>query len=228
MAPHNRHAGIYCYFTRPDSKSLRAVFGGKSDSVEIERVARDLNRTVLGPLMRVPRPTARRRPIDPRARAAPRAPAVAAPPTARAPMPSAPLVRRAPAAGKKVKDTFDFAKWNTARVGLPTSAASSFKSRFEKAIPGQDQDAIIAKGAAADSTGLMESETGASGLEKPANASKLIEHEKSLRKFRFWAGPAGGVIGRVRSLFGGLYARVIDTVGRRKAKVAEKFKTFKF
>ncbi|MGR2653416.1 hypothetical protein ACUX44_26200, partial [Salmonella enterica] len=49
-----------------------------------------------------------------------------------------------------------------------------------------------------------------------------------IRKFQFWSGIKGGLVGRLRSIFGGLFVRVVEVAAKVKLKVQEKLKNFQF
>ena len=218
LAKHPNLAGIWVYFMRPDDASLKTAFGRKVETVEIQTVGKKL-KTVLDDLAKPPQATKAPKAVKPR-----RLPASASVRVARA----APAVRRQPSKTTSSDTSFDFARWNETRVGKAKPDGTSFKEVFEAKFPEPEQEAVIFKGGAAESITELQDLYGGLGLEKPAMATEMITGAAEIRKFRFWAGADGWVIGRLRSIFGGLFVKVVLTAQKIRDKISDKLKSFSF
>lgn len=200
--------GVFVYFMRPDSASLKTAFGRKVETVEIQEVGKKLQKDVLAPLTKAPK--------------APKPRLLAAPDVRVAP--ARPMVRRQPATTSS-DTSFDFAAWNEKRAGKD---AASFKSVFEAKIPATEQEAIVLKGGAVESLDLLQAEYGSLGLDKPHGEAEMVTDAKQIRKFKFWAGEDGWIVGRLRSIFGGAFIRIMEVAQNIKKKISDKLGSFEF
>jgi hypothetical protein len=205
--------GIWTYFLLPDQASLDAALADPKAASKFTTVSGNLQTLVFDELLKAPKaPRLRRLPA----------------PTGRVAR-SARMVRRAPpkAASKpRPKDDFDYKKWNLKRIGKGPTDETSFRGVLNKAFPSADQDHIEFQKNAADSVKLIQSNFGME--RKVRDADRIETNGQLMRKFRFWVSPKGGVMGRLRGIFGRAFIKVWGLADKAKTWIAEKTKTFNF
>jgi hypothetical protein len=209
--PNNK--GIWTYFLLPDQASLDAALADPKAATKFTTVSGKLQTLVFEDLLKAPKAPRPRRLPGPTGRAAR----------------SARMVRRAPpkaGAKPKLKDDFDYKKWNLKRIGKSPTDETSFRGVLNKAFPSADQDHIEFQKNAADSVKLIRSNFGME--RKVRDADRIETNGQLMQKFRFWVSPKGGVIGRLRGIFGRAFIKVWGLGERAKTWIAEKTKNFQF
>lgn len=209
--PHNK--GIWTYFLLPDQASLDAALADPNANEKFTTVSEKLQTLVFADLLKAPKAPRARRHAGPSGRVSR----------------SARIVRRGSpkgAAKPKPKDEFDYKKWNAKRVGKNSKDETSFRGILNKTFPAADQEHIEFQKDAADSIKLIRENF---GIERKVHDPDRIEKNgQMMRKFRFWISAKGGVMGRLRAIFGTAFIKVWGLAEKAKAWVAKQTERFKF
>jgi uncharacterized membrane protein YgcG len=210
--PHNK--GIWTYFLLPDQASLDAALADPKAESKFTTVSGKLKTLVLDDLLKAPKAPRPRRRAGPSGRVSR----------------SARMVRRkGPKGAAKPtppKDNFDYKKWNQKRVGKNRNDETSFRGVLNKTFPAADQDYIEFQKNAADSVKLIRENFGME--RKVRDADRIETNGQLMQKFRFWVSPKGGVMGRLRAIFGTAFIKVWGLAEKAKAWIAKQTERFAF
>ena len=198
--------GIWTYFLLPDQASLDALLADPNVDQSFKEVATALQERVFADLLEAPKKPQLRRASSARA-----------------------IVRRAPPKKKptpKQKDNFDFRKWNNKRVGRKPEGKPSFKETFDERFKSEDRDLIELQHDVAESIRLIKDNFGETRETK--GKDRIERQAKALKKFKFWVSPLGGVVGRLRQVFGRVFIAVWQLAAKAKETIGALLAKFEF
>lgn len=209
IAEDNKHDGIWTYLLVPQQASLNKIVAKKTTEARFVQVQHKLQVQVIKPLTKK---------IQTRPLAAPAQRPAASPAVRR--------IQRAPKRRAKPRDDFNYAKWNAGRTGQSDKDVNGFAGYYHDKLD-QERAGVEERADILDSLKLME--TNFKGVTRSMPASQQVEDfARQLKLFDFWASRAGGIIGRLRQMFGGLFVKVIELGGKIKEKLKGVFAKFSF